>query len=380
MQFRFVPNKLPYQQAVDKQHQESLTNSGQLASIMPMLNIHAIESCNMKKSPKADLKIYNSSPLTNCDAILTNYTSGRQRLFSEQSAIKINNSHSLYAKPQITTSTQQFVVENVKQPQKTGNVHKLSKPRRGKNKLNRLVPLHALLTNVFLGRSIDINELNIDKLSLNILVELMIRKNREMAVSRLGREVSVDDIYGWVCQFQHGASNKRVEENIKFIFKLTLKHLRNEFFKANNLNVKAEESNALFYKHYFAEEAKKRGTSIQAYVDPLKYVNIEKTLNIGYISNIFHCQHFKTDFEAYLTSGNIKNSYRKAVPSKLTKVLCRFEVKNKSKERLSENENIHIARMYFRYNKQCKLPWTEQEIDEAIDSMLQLCKGRSPEQ
>lgn len=146
-----------------------------------------------------------------------------------------------------------------------------------------------------------------------------------------------------------------------------------EYFKTYQLK-NCSESDVVFYKHYFDNIARQMDRPLNDFVDPLNYRSSQKTLNNDYISLLFTSPMFRRDFHAYLASDQLKSAYRHSVPSKLFKVLVRFERLMHDNGMQKMQETIESVQWYFRKNKQCKLPWTEVEVNTAVDNLLQLCK------
>lgn len=148
-----------------------------------------------------------------------------------------------------------------------------------------------------------------------------------------------------------------------------------EFFKANNLNHHVYDSEVAFYRYYFTDTARRLDLPLTDFFDPLNYRSRQKTLNNDYISLLFTSPLFRRDFHEYLSSGHLKTMYQASIPNKLLKVLIRFERLMLTNGPQKIEETIQSVQKYFRTNKQCKLPWTEKEVNTAIDNLIQLCRG-----
>lgn len=190
----------------------------------------------------------------------------------------------------------------------------------------------------------------------------------------MGREVSIEEIYQWTKDFQCDFSNKRVEENVKFVFKLTLKHLRTIHSKNTGLSINTPEAELSFYNYYFSALAKQWNMPITDFFDPLNYKTQQRTLNSEYIHRLFKSTEFSANFLKYLESGQLKLEYQASIPKKLIKLLHRFDKLWAYHGSEKSDELIFSVQKYFRTNKQCKLPWTEREVDSAIQNLIQMCK------
>lgn len=193
----------------------------------------------------------------------------------------------------------------------------------------------------------------------------------------MGRDVTVEEIYQWARSFESEISCKRAEENIKFVFKLTLKHLRLDFFSKHNLKPGAQESELIFYKYYFEKLALSWNLPISEFFDPLNFRTNQKTLNNDFLRRLFSASEFRAKFLEYLTSGQLKREYWASVPKKLFKMLKRFERILTSNDSEKLQTAILAVQKYFRTNKQCKVPWTENEVDMAIRYFMQFCGNDS---
>lgn len=161
-------------------------------------------------------------------------------------------------------------------------------------------------------------------------------------------------------------STKRVEENNKFIYKYTMKHLRNQFYVNRGIK-NSKTSEITFYEHYFTYTAEQMQVPLEHFYDPLyKTLNRNpsyKTINNKYLSLIFTSSQFKTDFFEFLKS-QFKRTYMDMVPMKLNKLFKKL-ISEVSISQLSlSNFNGMIDRFVekLRRNKKCKLPWTYKEM------------------
>lgn len=174
---------------------------------------------------------------------------------------------------------------------------------------------------------------------------------------------------------QNDTSCKRAEENIKFVFKLSLRHLRLNYFKAHNLKPNIRESELKFYAHYFGDLAKRTKVPLAEFLDPLNFRTRQKTLNSEYIHLLFASTAFKCDFLNYLKSGSLKSEYQSTVSTKLVKLLVRFERILETKDIEKLERAVSSVQRYFRTNRQCKLPWTEREVDTAIENLVTIAEN-----
>lgn len=191
---------------------------------------------------------------------------------------------------------------------------------------------------------------------------------------RIGKEISVEEIYEWVLSFVNETSHKRFEENVKFVFKLVFRHLRTNFYKDNlaDSNIKINENE--FYSYYFEDVSTELGVPLSEFYDPLNHKTQHRTLSNEYLRLLFTSKKFKQQFMSYITSGKLICDYQESIPNKILKILKRFD-KLFDCNNLNNNDRVlNDIRKYFRTNKQCKLPWTKNEVLSAIETLKQTCK------
>lgn len=189
----------------------------------------------------------------------------------------------------------------------------------------------------------------------------------------MGREVSLEEIYDWLTRFMAEESCKRFEENVKFVFKIIFKHLKSEF-QGTLIQVNSMGPDFVFYKYYFEDVSVRMGIDLSQFYDPLNYKTPHKTLTNEYIKLVLSSQRFKQRFHSYLASGRLKSSYQETIHKKIYKVLKRFDKLFEFSDLSAAPSAIEQIRRYFRSNRQCKLPWTEKEVDEAVESLMSLSK------
>lgn len=167
---------------------------------------------------------------------------------------------------------------------------------------------------------------------------------------------------------------KRFEENVKFVFKATFKHLRNQFLKSKHCASFTETIDNEFYEYYFGELSVALNTKLCEFRDPLNHANHHKTLTHEYLRLVLRSPLFKSAFLDFLSSGQLKSDYQRTIPNKILKVLKRFDYYTDPSSSDQQNTAAHQVRKYFRVNRQCKLPWTEVEVNGAVDCLKQACK------
>ena len=125
-----------------------------------------------------------------------------------------------------------------------------------------------------------------------------------------------------------------------------------------------------FFQYYFGQIVEKEGLNFEIFKDPSNLKTKDKTkrlktINSEYLSLIFKSEKLAKDFKEVLLSNNLLKSYQKGVLRKFEKLFVRWE---KEFTTDSSIQNIHKRiKDYLQFNKQCKLPWTSNEIISAID-------------
>ncbi len=183
-------------------------------------------------------------------------------------------------------------------------------------------------------------------------------------------ESECTNFYELVVQMNTGESYKRVEENLKFIFKLSFRHLKKNFEKSRSFLGFSKRSEELFYRFYFERESKERGIPLKEFFDPLNYVVDSKTINQSYLRRVLSVYGFRSDLLKYIKSGEFKRDYQRSIRSKLNKLLGRFDSLFECQEDLEKKNYSTRVKRYFRRNKQCKLPWSEREIEKSLSDFL----------
>ena len=172
-------------------------------------------------------------------------------------------------------------------------------------------------------------------------------------------------------------SAKRIEERKKFVYKLTLKKLKKEFYDSE-LYKSHLHSRDNFYRYYFDTLAQQKDLAIENFFDPLNQQNkdrVYRTLSNLYLALIFESPRFKHDFLLYMQSENFVTDYQKSIDKKIEKLLLKWEeLLEKETQELIVMKNITE---YFTYNRQCKLPWTAEEITHAARSFLKFTNPKN---
>jgi len=162
---------------------------------------------------------------------------------------------------------------------------------------------------------------------------------------------------------------KKNEERWKFVYKKSIKWLKHLFFlKMKNTKKRLTETD--FLKFYFDDLSKSKKIPLNYYQDPLvqKYrkrksrVKDEKrpkSINICYLTLVFECEDFVTDFFDYI-DGQLMEHCMLEIPDKFQLIFRNYLRKNGDSGKVKE---------YFESNKRCKLPWSFYDVKIAIKAM-----------
>lgn len=166
-------------------------------------------------------------------------------------------------------------------------------------------------------------------------------------------------------------SLKRTEENNKFLFKHTLKLMKGDFRRQSSTKASSlAERNQEFFNFYFCEEG--REETMHELFSP-KFNLRNNSLPISTLREIFSFSKFARDFLHYLVEPSLEDcifatSYDKSIEKKLIKIFKKWENVSLKNPKSFKPEMLS----YFRKSSQCKLPWTTEEVQIAIRSLLSI--------
>lgn len=170
---------------------------------------------------------------------------------------------------------------------------------------------------------------------------------------------------------------KKNEERWKFIYKKTIKALKQNYF-LKFIETTSKPSSEDFLEYYFGECSRKFNIPIHYYKDPLieKYKkrnetkkkkkddNSPKSINTKFLKIIFQSPHFVKDFFEYIDTS-FKVDYLFEIPEKFFLIFKNY---------VNTSKNLNTSKEYFQNNKRCKLPWTFHDVDLAITAMKDIYK------
>lgn len=246
------------------------------------------------------------------------------------------------------------------------------KPDFATSKIKHLGSLYNLLIKIFLPESAILNfEMRLSRIERLLFVEFMKRKFRNIG-TRLDKpgELSANDITDAIMCARGEKSAKRIEERKKFVYKHCLKKLKKEFFESEFYKAN-HQSKDLFYRYYFEEVARQKRVGLENFYDPLNQHHRERvyrTLSNLYLGLIFESPSFRKDFLLYMQSEDFLADYQKTIEKKIEKLLLKWE--ELFEKETPEPTIIGNIKEYFVMNRQCKLPWTIEEVTHAANSFV----------
>ena len=174
-----------------------------------------------------------------------------------------------------------------------------------------------------------------------------------------------------------GECSKRIEENNKFVFKHTLKLMKHNFNSRSQEAASKNDTEELFLRHYFYKgDECILDPSVLAFLKSMQQSS--KALSHGFYQAVFTSEIFYRDFVEVVTGPSVETSeftrtYMDSIYRKLLKLFRRWQPLIVDND-IPEDRHAAIF-IYFQNNKQCKLPWTLQEICSAIRGFLKLVKS-----
>ena len=162
-------------------------------------------------------------------------------------------------------------------------------------------------------------------------------------------------------------SIRRPEECYKFVLTRVLKSLRKRTEQAKKEHI----TEATFYQLHFGEVAAKLGVPVSDFYFPLSGTNKGKAhFNLSYFSKIFQSKSFVKEVEKYCRF-QIFEDFKADFDKKVQAMVRRW-----NKLLLEQQEFVQYAQQsilkYIIYNRRCKLPWTRNEVEQAVSRIKQL--------
>lgn len=225
--------------------------------------------------------------------------------------------------------------------------------------------LFDLLRKHYSNLHIDEEDLNIKEPELKLLKAILIRKYNYKG---LGFE-SLNNFLLAFKKIDHYRSNKRLEENYKFVLSRCIKHLKKQLPKSKHRKIRKREFDNYFYQYYFGTTCHWENMDFRNFSIPRASNDTmlrTKTISDEYIARLTQSKLFTEECLSYIES-QLKYDYRVEMNSKLEKLVEGWEASYKEandKFRAIEGivDNIINSQRF-------KLPWVDSEVNVAIDSV-----------
>jgi hypothetical protein len=177
-------------------------------------------------------------------------------------------------------------------------------------------------------------------------------------------------------------SSKRPEEFYKFVLTRVIKTLKKRFKEDTKCSGDLELE---FYQYYFKDTAAEMNIEIEKFYYPLTGKaskrkpdggKVNMNLNTGYYQRIFNSPNFIQDMNICLEG--MTDDYAKEIEKKFESLFTKWDSELES-EMLNVKAFESKVSSYLEKNKRCKLPWTINEVREAIERFALLFESIGPE-
>jgi hypothetical protein len=168
---------------------------------------------------------------------------------------------------------------------------------------------------------------------------------------------------------------KRKEEQLKLVLNWAFKHLKGRFLRTMDNLIDNEDTERLFYEHYFGEVARKRGIELIRFYKPnFKQAtdDSERSFNSKFIKNIRLSAKFMRDF-IQAVSGEIFKDHVEIIETRLFTFLSKWEA-HFHQSRSFEETSKEICQLIQR-SKKFKFPWSHREVSAAVELTLHCLKS-----
>ena len=225
--------------------------------------------------------------------------------------------------------------------------------------------ISCILTDYFVRNFINENELfGLNEKELLILKEIMKKKFGIDFDNFTKKKKCVRVFLKKLENIKKIGSKKRAEEKMKFVYKNSLKSLKNKYINESCFARNKFELDD-FYNHYFRKIIEKQKLGLVDFYDPLNSkVKNNKSLNSKYLNLIFQSEKFKFDFFQYYDF--FKYYYIKSLTKKIEIFFINFEKSFLNKKMENKEDIFDQVIFYLKTSKKVKFPWTHFEIDNAL--------------
>lgn len=326
------------------------------------LNINSLVNIKNEKHSNSIINFNRESTKMSNSIILSviNLDYYKEKYYDDQTSITINNNkiknHSSVYMEKKTKNT--FVDYFGADDQIVDKVEK--KKKKYKEIRIKITKINNFLSKIFKNRNLFEKDYILDENEIK-LIYLILKKKFFKKSSFKILKVDLKNLKNLIIFIKNNnKSQKRVEEMNKFIFKLTLKQLKKNFYLKNCL-IQSEENEIKFFEEFFP-------TEMDENISKNLLEGKNKKLNNSVLKILFKNQNFKTKFINYLENG-FYNDYLELIPKKFKKFLQILKKKMKKNDILT---GINFYYHEFANKKRVKYPWTSVEVKSAIDHFKKL--------
>lgn len=251
----------------------------------------------------------------------------------------------------------------------------------------------------------EISQQNLDALTNN---ELQLLRSFMLKKKMIKQTTNLIITSESINSYRSVLSKKRVEENLKYVFKFCLKFLKMEFrnknesfrFRKEDLDLTNKNLIDLgFFIHYFGEIADNLGWPISKFFHPKVlttydckkfekvldcYEERPKTINKEYVEAVCRSDAFMNDFKNYITDSYlVGNDYtgiiKESKDCAVEKIKLKLVQWGKMMQGTDDEAKVVLKiKGDLEDQNKCKLPWSVPEVKRAVEEakkMLKMKKG-----
>lgn len=205
------------------------------------------------------------------------------------------------------------------------------------------------------GRLCFGEELGVEELMVALVIFRRKFKSKDNSIPQTREELAA--AIQLLLQTPERKAHKRTEEKNKFIFKHTIKMMKSSFLTSKSQNLTVNEAGKMLLSRYDLPP------------DTLNH----GALSLMKLKQIFANKKFADDFLALIVEPTVEQSmflrlYQSNIKKKIMKMMKKWGREAGDEKDLKKlNESIAS---YFLSNGQCKLPWTRNEVVQAIKCLV----------
>lgn len=241
------------------------------------------------------------------------------------------------------------------------------------NKIKYFPHLLNLLVKIFLNEEIKTHECDLTFIETLLFIQIVKRKFPNIVIqAKLNDSGNGSEVLKIVQKLKVHPSTKKLEDNIKFVYHLTMEHIKLEFLKNRPSNDTTREP-VTFVEHYFSDLIKNSDSNNEVLKNEFifklknesnKFINV----NSEYLGSIVKSDLLMNEVVEFLKSPQLLKDYQNKILKIFETLFLKFE------KILKQHPNILLSdkkmKEFMEYNVQYRLPWTTNEIIFAIDMFL----------